>query len=145
MSNDRETGLLAYTEMRGTDRAASMDCLAKGSGAEAAIAALSLDFVYGQLWVREGLDRKQRSLVTIGILIALRQTAELENHLRIALTNGLTRAEIEEAIVHAAPYAGFPAAWSAAKALSWILRENGPRQERGSAPPPSPGASCART
>lgn len=141
MSNDRETGLRTYTEMRGTNRAASMEGLAKGSGAEAAIAALSLDFVFGKVWARGGLDKKQRSLVTIGILIALRQTAELENHLRIALTNGLTCDEIEEAIVHAAPYAGFPAAWSAAKVLSSILRENGSDEESGSAPPPSPGAS----
>jgi 4-carboxymuconolactone decarboxylase len=91
---------------------------AQGTGAEAAVADLALEFVFGKIWSREGLDRKQRSLVTIGALIALRQTAELQNHFRIALTNGLSMAEIEEAIVQMAPYAGFPAAWSAAGVLA---------------------------
>jgi 4-carboxymuconolactone decarboxylase len=54
----------------------------------------------------------------MAVLIALRQTAELGSHFHIGLTNGLTQAEIEEAIVQMAPYAGFPAAWSAAKTFS---------------------------
>jgi 4-carboxymuconolactone decarboxylase len=53
--------------------------LAKGTGAEAAIADLPLEVVF-KIWSRDGLDRKQRSLVTIAVLIALRQTVELENH-----------------------------------------------------------------
>jgi 4-carboxymuconolactone decarboxylase len=87
---------------------------------KAVIADLSLEFVFGKVWGRGGLDRKQRSLVTIGVLIALRQAAELLNHLRVGLANGLTHAEIEEAIVQTAPYAGFPAAWTAARALASV-------------------------
>ena len=49
-----------------------------------------------------------RSLVTLGILIALRATDELKAHFRIALTNGLTEAELAEVIYHASGYAGFP-------------------------------------
>ncbi|WP_231738883.1 carboxymuconolactone decarboxylase family protein [Novosphingobium sp. FSW06-99] len=107
-----------YAELRGADRAAQMLDRAQGVGAEAAIADLSLEFVFGKVWSRDGLDRKQRSLVTIAALIALRQTTELQNHFRIALTNGLSLAEIGEAIVQTAPYAGFPAAWTAARVLA---------------------------
>lgn len=118
MKAEHAEGARIYAELRGADRAVEMRDLAQGIGAEAVIADLSLEFIFGKVWGRSGLDRKQRSLVTIAVLIALRQTAELQNHLRVGLTNGLTRAEIEEAIVQTAPYAGFPAAWSAAKAFS---------------------------
>ncbi|MEJ0095177.1 MAG: carboxymuconolactone decarboxylase family protein [Methylocella sp.] len=118
MKAEHAEGARIYAELRGADRAAEMRDLAQGVGAEAVIADLSLEFVFGKVWGRGGLDRKQRSLVTIAVLIALRQTAELQNHLRVGLTNGLTRAEIEEAIVQTAPYAGFPAAWTAARALA---------------------------
>ena len=105
-------------ELRGEARAAKMQAPTQGEGAEAVLADLSLEFIFGKVWDRGGLDRKQRSLVVIAVRIALRQTMELENHLRIGLTNGLTKAEIEEAIVQTAPYAGFPAAWTAAKIMS---------------------------
>ncbi|MCB8883017.1 carboxymuconolactone decarboxylase family protein [Acidisoma cellulosilytica] len=118
MKDEHTDGARVYAELRGADRAAEMQDLAQGTGAEAVIADLSLEFVFGKVWGRGGLDRKQRSLVTIGVLIALRQPAELENHLRVGLTNGLTLAEVEEAIVQTAPYAGFPAAWAAARALA---------------------------
>jgi 4-carboxymuconolactone decarboxylase len=65
------------------------------------------------LWTRPGLDRRSRSLVTLGALIALRATEELKFHFPIALRNGLTIEEIEEVIYHLAGYAGFPAAATA--------------------------------
>ncbi|GBQ30717.1 carboxymuconolactone decarboxylase family protein [Gluconacetobacter azotocaptans] len=117
MRVEHAEGARVYAELRGKARAAEMQELAHGIGAEAVIAGLSLEFIFGKVWSRGGLDRKQRSLVTIAVLVALRQTAELQNHFRIGLTNGLTQAEIEEAIVQTAPYAGFPAAWTAARAL----------------------------
>ncbi|MET8757745.1 carboxymuconolactone decarboxylase family protein [Lentzea sp. NPDC004782] len=71
---------------------------------------LALVNVFGRLWSRDGLDRRSRSLVTLGILIALGSTDELKIHFQIALTNGITREELEEVIYHATGYAGFPAA-----------------------------------
>jgi 4-carboxymuconolactone decarboxylase len=76
---------------------------------------LSLDHVFGALWARPGLDRRSRSLVTLGALIALRASDELKIHLKIALRNGLTLAEIEEVIYHMSGYAGYPAAINARK------------------------------
>jgi len=71
---------------------------------------LVMDNVFGRLWTREGLNRRDRSLVTLGILIALRATDELHIHLQIARNNGLTEDEIAEAVYHSSAYAGFPAA-----------------------------------
>jgi 4-carboxymuconolactone decarboxylase len=69
--------------------------------------------VFGELWTREGLSRRDRSLVTLGILIALRSDQELKFHFKIARTNGLTDEELAEVIYHASGYAGFPAAATA--------------------------------
>jgi 4-carboxymuconolactone decarboxylase len=58
----------------------------------------------------EGLSRRDRSLVTLGILITLRASDELKFHFQIARSNGLTDEELAEVIYHASGYAGFPAA-----------------------------------
>lgn len=71
---------------------------------------LTVDHVFGALWTRPGLDRRSRSLVTLGTLIALRADDELKYHFPIALRNGLSIEEIEEVIYHVAGYAGYPAA-----------------------------------
>jgi len=71
----------------GADNSRHLPELSQGADAHAPIASLAVDFVYGKVWSRDGLDRKQRSLVTIGVLIAIRQLSELENHMRIGLEN----------------------------------------------------------
>lgn len=90
------------------------------------LAELSIDHVFGSLWTRPGLDRRDRSLVTLGALIAMRATDELRFHLPIAMRNGLTIAEIEEVIYHLTGYAGFPAA-NAARSIG---REVLPKPQR---------------
>lgn len=77
------------------------------------IAMLAKENVFGNLWARCGLSRRDRSLVTLGILIALRADNELRYHFPIAIRNGLSRGELEEVIYQASGYAGFPAAGSA--------------------------------
>ena len=115
MKEGHAEGARIYAELRGLARATEMQDLAQGIGAEAVIADLSLEFILGKF--SDDLTASSVVLgVLIAVLIALRQTAELQNHLHVGLTNGLTRAEIEEAIVQTAPYAGFPAAWTAARA-----------------------------
>jgi 4-carboxymuconolactone decarboxylase len=83
---------------------------------------LSLDHVFGALWTRPGLDRRSRSLVTLGALIALRVSDELKIHFQIALQNGLSLEEIEEVIYHMTGYAGYPAAINARKVAREVLR-----------------------
>lgn len=76
---------------------------------------IGIDNVFGRLWARDGLSRRDRSLVTLGILIAQRATDELHFHVQIARNNGLTEDEIAEVVYHASGYAGFPAANTACK------------------------------
>jgi 4-carboxymuconolactone decarboxylase len=82
---------------------------------------LSIDHVFGALWTRPGMDRRSRSLVTLGALIALRADQELKIHFQIALRNGLTLEEIEEVIYHMTGYAGYPAASTARKLAREVL------------------------
>lgn len=84
---------------------------------------IGLVSVWGSLWAREGLGYRDRSLITLAILIALGAETELKTHARIALTNGVTRDEIAEVIYHAGGYAGFPAATAARKAVREALGE----------------------
>jgi 4-carboxymuconolactone decarboxylase len=78
----------------------------------------AVDFVFGGIWTGPGLDRKQRSLVTLGMLIERRRTEEFKNHVEIGLRNGLTAGEIEEALIQATAYAGFPEARAASNAAA---------------------------
>ena len=68
---------------------------------------------WGDVWTREGLSRKERSIVTLSVLTALRAENEIPMHVRAALRNGLTPEEIRELVIHASVYAGVPAANSA--------------------------------
>ena len=68
---------------------------------------------WGEVWTRDGLDRKTRSCITLAVLTALRAENEIPMHVRAALTNGLTPEEIREVIMHTAVYAGVPAGNSA--------------------------------
>jgi 4-carboxymuconolactone decarboxylase len=66
-------------------------------------------FAWGGVWSREGLSLRDRSLITIAVLAALHRPDELRLHLHGGLQNGLTKAEMEEALVQVGVYAGFPA------------------------------------
>jgi 4-carboxymuconolactone decarboxylase len=120
-----ERGLKLFGEIMGADRAAEMRAMIASDHFGAAIAQLAVDYAFGDVWSRDGLERKQRSLVVIGVLIAQRQQSELKNHIRIGLTNGLTVREIEEALIQTLPYVGFPAVAGAMTAIIEVLREKG--------------------
>jgi 4-carboxymuconolactone decarboxylase len=67
-------------------------------------------YAWGDVWSRPGLERRMRSAVTITALVALGRENELAMHLRAAIGNGLTRAEISEVLLQCAVYCGVPAA-----------------------------------
>jgi 4-carboxymuconolactone decarboxylase len=67
-------------------------------------------YAWGEIWTRPGLDRRTRSLLTITMMVALNRSEELQLHLKAALKNGVTRAEIKEVLLQAAIYCGVPAA-----------------------------------
>ena len=111
MSNLRADGLQVFREMLpGVLPDGDVDF---GGGFAPELMDIGIENIFGRLWTREGLSRRDRSLVTLGILITLRATEELKAHFRIARQNGLTDEELAEVIYHASGYAGFPAAATA--------------------------------
>ena len=70
-------------------------------------------YAWGEIWTRPGLPRHTRSLLTIGLMVALNRGEELKLHIRAAFNNGVTRDEIKEVLLQCAIYAGVPAANSA--------------------------------
>lgn len=109
MTDVREQGFQVFRELLpGRLPDGDVEVPADSFGSE--MLPLAMDNVFGRLWTREGLSRRDRSLVTLGILIALRATDELKLHVEVARTNGLTDDEIAEVVYHSSGYAGFPAA-----------------------------------
>lgn len=80
-------------------------------------------FAWGGVWSRPGLSLRDRSLVTIAVLAALHRPDELRMHLHGGLRNGLTKAEMEEAIIQVGVYAGFPTAVSANRVGQALFRD----------------------
>jgi 4-carboxymuconolactone decarboxylase len=80
-------------------------------------------YAWGEVWNRPGLDRRQRSMITLAALTAVRAEGELELHVRAALRNGLTPEEICEVLLHTAVYAGVPAANAAFAIAQRVLEE----------------------
>ena len=74
---------------------------------------LTDDVLFGDVWERPGLAKRDRSLITVAALIALNRTEQLPGHLRRAVDNGVTHDELVEVITHLAFYAGWPCAMSA--------------------------------
>jgi 4-carboxymuconolactone decarboxylase len=125
ISEMTQRGLDFFKETNGEAAAKQMELGLSSTAFGSPMAQLACDFAFGSVWTREGLERKQRSLVILGVLIAQRQTGELKNHVRMGIANGLTVREIEEALIQALPYVGFPAAASAQSAMIEVLRELG--------------------
>lgn len=76
---------------------------------------------WGDVWQREGLDRKTRSLITVAMLTALGKQHELKGHVRGALNNGATVTEIQEVLLHASIYCGVPAAVDAFRSAAEVV------------------------
>ena len=76
---------------------------------------------WGNTWQREGIDLKTRSIVTVSMLVALGRMHELKIHVRGALNNGVTQAELQEIFMHASVYCGFPAALDAFRTASEVV------------------------
>lgn len=120
MTDVREQGLQVFRELLpGVLPDGDVELPTGSFGGE--MLGLAMDNVFGRLWTREQLSRRDRSLVTLGILIALRASDELQIHFQIARTNGLTDDEIAEVIYHCTGYAGFPAANSAMRVAQEVL------------------------
>jgi 4-carboxymuconolactone decarboxylase len=80
-------------------------------------------YAWGDVWAREGLDRRTRSCVTLAVLVALGREHELPLHVRGAVRNGLSSEEIAEVLLHTAVYAGVPAANAAFAIAQRVLED----------------------
>lgn len=84
---------------------------------------LSEKVLFGDVWERPGLSKRDRSLITVAALTAMYRGDQLKGHLERALNNGVTKDEIGELITHMAFYAGWPCAMTAARIAKGVLEE----------------------
>lgn len=83
------------------------------------------EHAWGDIWTREGLTLRERSLINISLLSALNRPHELELHLRGAINNGCTPVEIREALLQTAVYAGLPSGLDSFRVANRVLDEMG--------------------
>jgi 4-carboxymuconolactone decarboxylase len=91
---------------------------------------LTDDVLFGDVWERPQLSKRDRSLVTCAALVAMGKTEQMSFHFPRAIENGVTPAELVELITHLAFYAGWPAAMSAANRARELFGENQPKAGR---------------
>lgn len=84
---------------------------------------LIAEYCWGAIWTRDGLDRKTRSLINVGMLTALNRGDELRLHVRGAINNGCTSDEIREVLLQASVYAGIPAGLDGFRVAAAVLQE----------------------
>jgi 4-carboxymuconolactone decarboxylase len=87
------------------------------------LAELTDNVLFGDVWERPGLSKRDRSLVTISALIAMNRPDQLRSHLALARQNGVTESEIVEAITHLAFYSGWPNAVSAVAIAREVFKQ----------------------
>ena len=117
MTDVRQKGIDLFAQIYGAEMAAGMKAHWESGQFGAELARYANDIAFGEIWSRDGLERKMRSCVVLGMLIALRQSDEIGYHVRMGLANGLTRDELEEILYTAIPYCGIPATQSAKAAM----------------------------
>ncbi len=86
---------------------------------------LVTEFCWGEIWTRPGLDRRSRSILNLGMLAAANRPEELAGHIRGALTNGVTKAEIRECFLQVAVYLGMPAGLGCFKVARKVFDDMG--------------------
>jgi len=85
-------------------------------------------YAWGELWSRPGLPRNTRSILTLGLMVALNRMDEFRMHVRAAVRNGVSREEIKEVLLQVAIYCGVPAANSAFHAAEEVFAETDARR-----------------
>ena len=95
--------------------------LAKATPFTAPLQELVTRHAWGNTWQRKGIDLRTRSIVTVSMLVALGRMHELKIHVRGALNNGVTKEELQEILLHASVYCGFPAAVDAFRNAAEVI------------------------
>jgi 4-carboxymuconolactone decarboxylase len=108
MTDAYERGLRTRREVLGDDHVD--EAIARTTELTEDFQDLITRYAWGEIWSRDGLDRRTRSCITLTALVALGREEELAMHVRAALRIGLTPVEIKEVLLHSAIYCGVPAA-----------------------------------
>ena len=85
------------------------------------LAELTADMLFGDVWEQPELSKRDRSLATVAVLIALYRTQELKGHMVRAIENGVTKEELYGLITHLAFYSGWPTAVNAGRVALEVL------------------------
>lgn len=121
----QESGIAFISGIMGEGYGAAFRDAAEADRFGADITRMAAGFAFHDAWQHEGLVRKDKSIAVISALIAMRQTLELKNHVKIGIANGLTAAEFEGLLIQLTPYVGFPCIASATSAVIEAMREAG--------------------
>jgi len=124
-SGKRARGLKMIEALGGKRLAAAYETRIAAGGLDGALAAMAVDFAFADAWARPGLALRERSLVVISMMIALRQTNEIKSHFQLGMKNGLTPEELGEVVIQATPYIGLAAMHAAYDVLKQVLQERG--------------------
>jgi 4-carboxymuconolactone decarboxylase len=132
MSNEKaELGFKVLEQMMGAEKAESVRATANSDSFGAAMVANIMESCFADIWGREGLSRRDRSLVTLGVLIARETSFELSTHIEIGMRHGLTAEEIEEVVLQTMPYAGLVSTFHATNVARETLQKLGHLNETG--------------
>jgi 4-carboxymuconolactone decarboxylase len=116
-----DTGLAIRRDMFG--RAGAEDRVAAATEFTRPLEDLVTRYCFGEIWSRPEIDRKTRSMLTIAVLTALGKPNQLKVHVQGALSNGVSRQEVREVLLHTMIYAGVPAGVDAFRVASEVLGE----------------------
>ena len=117
-----EAGLAVRREVLGSDYVDRS--LANATEFNSAMQELVTEYCWGGIWTRDGLARRDRSLVNLAMMTALNRPHELALHVRGAVNNGVTREEIREVFLQCAIYSGVPAALESFKVAETVFGED---------------------
>ena len=121
LSNDPETQAGLKTRRQVLGDAYVDNSLSKVTDITAPLQELVTKHAWGNTWQRPGLDLRTRINVTVAMLVGLGKMHELKIHVRGALNNGVTPAELQEIFLHASVYCGFPAALDAFRTAAEVI------------------------
>ncbi|GAA5156055.1 carboxymuconolactone decarboxylase family protein [Amycolatopsis dongchuanensis] len=116
-----EAGLATRKEVLGAEHVERS--LAKVTDFSRPVQELVTEYCWGEVWTRDGLERRTRSLLNLVMLTALNRMHELAVHVRGAVRNGCTQSEIQEALLQTAIYCGVPAALESFRVAERVLTE----------------------
>ncbi|MGF7150163.1 4-carboxymuconolactone decarboxylase [Sphingomonas zeicaulis] len=125
LDEKQEAGVAFITGIMGEAFGTAFAAAARGDGFASDIPRMAAGWAFHDAWQHEGIDRKSKSIAIISALVAMRQSLELKNHVKIGIANGLTPSELEGLLVQLTPYVGFPCIASATTAVIEAMREAG--------------------